>query len=108
MEFAAPRINIENDDVIAVLVGCQEIAARRIDGEVSRVLTLGRLDSQVVGFARRFVDGEHGDAVVSPVRSVKEFARRVYLHFGRRVIARKTFRQRGDGRQGGKGGTWAS
>ena len=39
--------------------------------------------------ARFFVDGENGNAVVTSIGAVNEFARRVYANFGGAVVTRK-------------------
>ena len=43
-------------------------------------------ESELSGF---FVDGESGNAVVTTIGAVNEFARRVYANFGGAVVTRK-------------------
>lgn len=43
-------------------------------------------EGKLAGF---FVDGENGNAVVTTIGAVNEFARRVYANFGGAVVSRK-------------------
>ena len=83
------RINAENGHIVRALVGGKKIGARRIDAEISRGLATGRFvldESELSGF---FVDGKSGNAVVTTIGAVNEFARRVYANFGGAVVTRK-------------------
>src|SRR5580700_6074094 len=60
-------VDTENYDIVGVLVRCQKIGSRRIDGEVTRRFTLCRdvLNQRERVGAR--VDRKHGDAVVAAI-----------------------------------------
>lgn len=80
---------MENGHVVGILVRGEKIGARRIDAEIPRGLATGRFmldESELAGF---FVDGENGNAVVTTIGAVNEFARRVYANFGGAVVTRK-------------------
>ena len=82
-------INAKNDYVVGVLVGGEQKSPRRVDTEIPRSLTPGRLmfdDSKLAGL---FVDCEHGNAVVTSIGAVNEFAIRMDANFGGAVVTRK-------------------
>ena len=82
-------INAENDHVVRILVGGEKIGARRIDAEIPRGLATRRFmldESELAGF---FVDGKNGNAVVTTIGTINEFARRVYANFGGAVVTCK-------------------
>src|ERR1039457_6027278 len=67
-------VDTEKHYIVGVLVGCQEISTRRVDGEVTRHLPLCR---DVLHQRERFgarVDRKDGDAVVAAIRGVKQLA----------------------------------
>src|SRR5207237_7914791 len=83
----------EQHDVPGVLVGGEQVTARRVKGEVARDLSLRGGVLHWRERSLRLVDGEHGDAVVPSIGAIKEFARAVHGNLGGSALTGKIIGQ---------------
>src|SRR5260370_336344 len=82
-------VNAENNNVIGLLIGCEQIRPRRVNRKIAWRLTLCRN----VLYGREGTGGginiKDGNAVVPAVRGIQELTCRMHLQFGGIVIASK-------------------
>ena len=82
-------INPKNGDIVGVLVGGEQKSPRRVDTEITGSLSTGWFVLDESELAELFVDGEHGNAVVTSIGAVNEFAVGMDTNFGSTVVTRK-------------------
>ena len=88
---------IEAHNIIRILICRQQPLARGVNREMTRSLALCGLVLHGGQTTRFWIDGEHGDAIVSPIGTVNELAGGMNLDFGTRIVASKIGWQSGDG-----------
>ena len=92
-QVAGLLIDLEDHDVIAGLIGGQQVAAAGRDFKVAWCLASGGDVFQQFGCAGCGIEGEDGNAVVPAVRAVEKFAGRVRLDFRSVVVSAEALGQ---------------
>src|SRR5579859_3392250 len=95
-QAASLRVDTKDNNVVGVLIGCEQIRARRVNREIAWRLTLRRNVLYRGKGASGGIDSKHGNAVMPTVRGIQELTCRVHLHLGGIVIASKVFGQSRD------------
>ena len=81
-QIAGCGVDMENDDVVRILIFRKQICAGGIDGEMAGRFAASQNLAERCERSLFFVDGEDRDAVMTAIRSVKKFSRRMHGNFG--------------------------
>ena len=95
-QVAGLLIDLEDHDVVAVLVGCQQVAAAGSDLKVARCLATRGDVFQQFRCTGCGIEGEDGKAIVPAVRAIKKFSGGVHLDFRGIVLSLESLRQSRD------------